>query len=81
MGTRIAVCINKFNTNIKNTEKIEGFCKKQGLPFVGRIPFDTGAVKAINNGQIIVDISCASGEAVTGIYNKTMDLLFEKGGG
>ena len=80
-GTKTAVCINKYDTNIENTEKIEEFCKKQGLPFIGRIPFDLGAVKAINNGQTIVDIDCTSGTAVKDVYHKTMNLLFEKGGG
>ena len=80
-GTKTAVCINKYDTNIGNTEKIEEFCKKQGLPFIGRIPFDLGAVKAINNGQTIVDIDCTSGTAVKEVYHKTMNLLFEKGGG
>ena len=79
-GTKTVVCINKFDTNIKNTEKIEKFCKKQGLAFMGRIPFDADAVKAINNGQTIVDIDCASGAAVKAVYNKTMKLLFEEGG-
>ncbi|MEA4900885.1 ATP-binding protein [Desulfitobacterium sp.] len=80
-GTKTVVCINKYDTNIENTEKIEEFCKKQGLPFIGRIPFDLGAVKAINNGQTIVDIDCTSGMAVKKVYYKTMNLLFEKGGG
>lgn len=80
-GTKTGVCINKFDTNIQNTERIEGFCKKQGLPFIGRIPFDSNAVKAINNGQTIVDIDCTSGTAVKEVYHKTMNLLFEKGGG
>ena len=80
-GTKTAVCINKYDTNIENTEKIEEFCKKQGLPFIGRIPFDSNAVKAINNGQTIVDIDCTSGTAVKEVYHKTMNLLFEKGGG
>ena len=80
-GTKTAVCINKYDTNIENTENIEEFCKKQGLPFIGRIPFDLGAVKAINNGQTIVDIDCTSGTAVKEVYHKTMNLLFEKGGG
>jgi len=61
--------------------KIEQFCEKQGLPFVGTIPFDTKAVKAINNGQTIVDIDCTSGKAVKEVYNKTINLLFEKGDG
>ena len=80
-GTKTAVCINKYDTNIENTEKIEEFCKKQGLPFIGRIPFDSNAVKAINNGQTIVDIDCTSGTAVKEVYHKTMNLLFEQGGG
>ena len=79
-GTKTAVCINKYDTNIENAEKIEEFCKKQGLPFIGRIPFDSNAVKAINNGQTIVDIDCTSGTAVKEVYHKTMNLLFEKGG-
>ncbi len=80
-GTKTAVCINKYDINIENTEKIEEFCKKQGLPFIGRIPFDSNAIKAINNGQTIVDIDCTSGTAVKDVYHKTMNLLFEKGGG
>ena len=79
-GTKTAVCINKYDTNIANTEKIEAFCEKQGLPFIGRIPFDSDAVKAINNGQTIVDMDCTSGTAVKEVYHKAMKLLFEKGG-
>lgn len=80
-GTKTAVCINKYDTNIVNTEKIEKFCENQGLPFIGRIPFDSKAVNAINNGQTIVDIDCTSGKAVKEVYHKTINLLFEKGDG
>jgi len=80
-GTKIAVCINKYDTNIENTKRIEEFCIKKGLPFIGSIPFDSNAVKAINNGQTIVDIDCTSGTAVKEVYHKTMNLLFEKGCG
>ena len=80
-GTMTVICINKFDTNVENTKKIEALCKKQRLTFMGRIPFDSNAVKAINNGRTIVDIDCASGAAVKAVYNKTMKLLFEEGGG
>lgn len=76
-GIETAVCINKYDTNIKNSEKIEQFCDEQGLPFVGRVSFDSGAVKAINNGQSIVDIDCKSGTEVTEIYHKIMNLLYD----
>lgn len=75
--TRVAVCINKYDTNIANTEEIESYCKKLDIPFAGRIPFDSDAVKAINNGQSIIDIECASGNAVKDVYNKTIEILNE----
>ncbi|MEG6613939.1 ATP-binding protein [Pseudoclostridium thermosuccinogenes] len=80
-GVKTAVCINKFDTNMQNTEKIENFCTDQGISLMGRIPFDSDAVKAINNGHTIVDIVCASGAAVKAVFSKTMELLFEEGGG
>lgn len=73
--TRIAVCINKYDTNIENTEKIKYFCNQFNLPFVGTIPFDAKAVTAINNGQSIVDIDCVAGQATKNIYEKTFKLL------
>jgi MinD superfamily P-loop ATPase len=76
-GTKTAVCINKYDTNIENTDKIKEFCREEGLPFVGKIPFDTGAVKAINIGKTIVDIDCSSGTAVKDVYNETMELLLK----
>jgi len=74
--TKIVVCINKYDTNIENTKKIELFCQREKLPFAGRIPFDSEAVKAINNGQTIVDIDCASGCATKEVFDKTMKMLF-----
>ena len=77
-GAKVAVCINKYDTNIENTERIGDFCKKRGLSFIGRIPFDSKAVKAINQGKTIVDIDCISGRAVKSVYEKAMTLLFRK---
>lgn len=79
-AVKAAVCVNKFDTNLENTQRIEVFCEKQGLPFVGRVPFDPEAVKAINMGRTIADIDCASGRAVRAVFHQTMQQLFEKGG-
>ncbi len=71
-----AVCINKFNTNLQNTEHIIKYCHKYHIPYTGRIPYDTKAVEAINGGYNIVDIDCSSGEAAKSVYKKTISLLF-----
>ncbi|MDD4681302.1 MAG: ATP-binding protein [Clostridia bacterium] len=73
--TKIAVCINKYDTNIENTMEIESFCKKNKLPFAGKIPFDPDAIKAINNAQSIIDIDCAAGRAAKEVFNKTIKIL------
>jgi MinD superfamily P-loop ATPase len=78
-GTKMAVCINKFDTNPAYAKSIELFCKDQELPFMGKIPYDPAAIKATNNGLSIVDIDCESGRAVRAVYDNTVQLLFEKG--
>lgn len=74
-NTPVAICVNKYDINIDNTEKIENLCKDLGLPFVGKIPFDKEAVKAINKGMTIVDIECIAGEGTKDVYKNTMNLL------
>ncbi len=74
--TRAVVCINKYDVNLDNARKIEEYCIIEKIPYVGRIPFDPEAVKAINNGKTIVDIDCAAGLAVKSVYKNTMKLLY-----
>jgi len=76
--TRIAICINKYDTNIENTKRIESFCQKLDLPCVGRIPYDSDAVKAINKGQSIVEMDCTAGRAVKVVFDKTINILFNE---
>jgi MinD superfamily P-loop ATPase len=74
---KIAVCINKYDTNIDNTKKIEEFCKENNLFLAGRIPFDKEAVKAVNNGYTIIDTDCAAGNAVRGVFEKVIGMINE----
>lgn len=72
---KLAVCVNKYDTSPEMTDQIEAFCKKSDLPFVGKIPFDPEAVKAVNSGRTIADADCQAGKAVKEIYEKVMKLL------
>ena len=74
-GVKIAVCINKYDNNLENTAKIERYCQENDLAMVGKIPYDPNAIRAINNGQSIVDIDCPSGSAVKKVYEQTIKLL------
>ena len=74
-GVLIAVCVNKYDTNIPNTLKIEKYCQNNNIPFIGKIPYDKMAVYATNRGISIVSMDCASGEAVKNIYTKTLEII------
>lgn len=74
-NTKLAVCVNKYDTNIENNEKIKHFCQNEKIDFVGQIPFDKKAVEAVNNGSTIVDIDCAAGKAVREVYKETIKIL------
>lgn len=74
---KIAVCTNKWDTNTEISRLIEEFCQQRHIPFVGRIPFDGQAVKAINAGLSITDIDCQAGRAVRKVYENLMEILSE----
>jgi MinD superfamily P-loop ATPase len=74
-NTKLAVCVNKYDTNIENNEKIKKFCQNNNIAFVGEIPYDKRAVEAVNNGLTIVDMDCAAGKAVQNVYKETINIL------
>lgn len=71
------VCVNKFDTNIDNTNIIEKFCIDSGLTFVGKIPFDKNIVYALNRGESITNTDCEGTRAIKEIYEKTISMLGE----
>lgn len=74
----IAVCVNKYDTNLRNTERIEAFCRQNMIPYTGRIPFDQKVALAVNYGQTIVDIDCAAGRAVRTVFGHTKLVLIQR---
>ena len=54
------IIINKFDLNIKITEKIENFCKKSNIKIIGKIAFDPQVVAAMINCKSIIEWQPAS---------------------
>ena len=75
LGTRLAVCVNKYDQNESKTEEIEDFCKENNIPFVGKIPYDKTASKAINQGKSVADIECKAKNALFEIYNNVIKII------
>ena len=71
----VAVCINKYDTNMNKTTRIETYCKKHHILNAGNIPYDTDVIKAINTGKSIVDFDYPAGSAIRKTYETIMPLL------
>lgn len=54
-GTKVLVCINKYDINKIITKEIEGFIKDRNLILVGKIPYDKLVMKSVNELKTIVN--------------------------
>jgi MinD superfamily P-loop ATPase len=69
------VCVNQYDLNPVYTDEIETYCRENGISFVGKIPFDEAVHKAVNMGKSAVDIDCAAGAAITGMYRTIQESI------
>ena len=52
-----AVCINKYNINLNNSNKIMDFCRDAGIEVAGKIPFNPVVTGAMVAGKSVVEFS------------------------
>lgn len=66
------VCINMYDVNVSNTNKILNFCKENGAEVVGIIPFSSEVTQAMVNGKTIVEYAPESSPAqeIKNTWNK-----------
>jgi len=47
--------INKYDLNPEMSEKIEGYCKDNNIPLIGKVRFDTEVVESMVEGKTIIE--------------------------
>jgi len=72
-GIRWVVCINKFDINRENTEKIEKECERRNIKVAGKIPFDINFIHALVKGLPLIEYS--SNESKSQIENMWQEIL------
>jgi MinD superfamily P-loop ATPase len=74
------VCVNTYDINKDNAEKIESFCKENGINVIGKIPFNPIVTEAMVNGKTIIEYSPRNAVAkeIEGIWEKLSTLVSEK---
>ena len=71
------VCINMYDINRKNTEKIVKFCEKNGVEVAGKIPFNSIVTDAMVNGKPISEYAPRSDVAkeIEKVWEKILSVL------
>lgn len=77
---RPLVCINTYDINKENTEKIVKFCEKNGIYVVGKIPFDPIVTEAMVNGKTVVQYSprCTVSMGIETVWERILSVLNEE---
>ncbi|MBN1357548.1 P-loop NTPase [Candidatus Bathyarchaeota archaeon] len=69
------VCVNMYDINKDNTDKILGFCEENSIRVVGKIPFNPKVTEAMVNGKTIVEYASESDVAkeIENIWKRCKD--------
>ncbi|MDD5614221.1 MAG: (4Fe-4S)-binding protein, partial [Candidatus Omnitrophica bacterium] len=54
-GVLTKLIINKYDLNLDMTEKIEQYCKDNGVDLIGKVSFDKDVVEAMVLGKTIIE--------------------------
>jgi MinD superfamily P-loop ATPase len=70
-GIEAQVCINKYDINEENSQRIEQYCREQGIITAGRIPFDNVFTEAMIAGLPVVEYSAGEvSRQIESMWNK-----------
>jgi len=56
-GIGSVVCINKYDINEENSQRITEFCRQRGIEVVGNVPYDSVVTEAMVAGMPVVEFS------------------------
>lgn len=74
----VAVVVNKYDVNPTICGEIEVFCFKEGIPFLGKIPYDKQVVTSLNRGENLACLNTPASQAIKRIYEKTLQVWKEQ---
>lgn len=77
-GTSSVVCINKYDINKKNTDKIVAFCDDNNISVVGKIPYDPVVTQAMIEGGTVVEFGGRVAEEIVQMWNAVNDFFCSK---
>lgn len=67
---KVALCVNKYDSNPDRTKEIEDYCQEEGINYLGGIPYDQMAIDSVNQGLTLADFDCPSAREIRRIYKE-----------
>ncbi len=75
----VAAIVNKSDINPGNADAVRRFCKDEGIPLVGELPYDDVATKAIVEGRPVTDFpASALSKSLVSAWSKILEGLYAK---
>jgi MinD superfamily P-loop ATPase len=74
-GVPALVCVNKYDINPENTQRIRDYCVEKEVPIIGEIPFSPAVRQALVAHKSLVEFDCG---AVTGIVERMWSEIEER---
>jgi MinD superfamily P-loop ATPase len=79
-NTQTACCINKYDINSQNSDRIETWCEKNAIPLLGKIPFDEKVTESMVQGIPLTEYTNNSAsKEIKNIWQKLHKLLHREG--
>ena len=73
------VCINKFDINPENTNRIRSYCESNGSKVIGTIPYEPRVVEALVRGKTLMDYPCNEVQGIVReMWGRIEELLISK---
>ena len=70
-----AVCVNKWDINPHQTERIEAAARSAGAEVLGRIRYDRSVTQAQLQQKAVVELDTAAGDDIRVLWKQVMELL------
>jgi MinD superfamily P-loop ATPase len=70
-----AVCVNKWDINPQQTEKIEAAARSAGAAITGRIRYDRSVTQAQLQQKAVVELDAGAGDDIRVIWKQVTALL------
>ena len=71
---KAGVIVNKSTINVKKTEEIKEFCRKESVPLIGEFPYRLEVYKAMIHGKTIMEQNISDSD-FAGMWEKIQNLL------